>query len=120
MKPTRHLSKFIFSFILLLVLANCKNSLAQSNIRTLSELSSDTSGWEVFKHATLIARNKFEILPADPAKAKDALYQTQVTTHSMMGSIIYFTGGILIDNGWIRVLGSGNNKLDRSLPQWNK
>lgn len=37
-----------------------------------------------------------------------------------MGAIIYFTGGILIDNGWIRILGSGNDKLDRSLPQWNR
>jgi hypothetical protein len=44
----------------------------------------------------------------------------QVSTRSMMGAIIYYTGGILVDNGWVRILGSGNTKLTRSLPAWNK
>jgi hypothetical protein len=96
------------------------NAGAQNKMRTIEELSADTSGWEVIKHAMDIARDKFEILPADPAKAKEALYQTQVTAHSPMGAIIYLTGGILIDDGWVRLLGSGSSKLNRSLPQWNK
>ena len=37
-----------------------------------------------------------------------------------MGAIIYETGGILVDNGWIRILGSGSEKMDRTLPNWNK
>ncbi|HKO81732.1 MAG TPA: DUF2625 family protein, partial [Chitinophagaceae bacterium] len=37
-----------------------------------------------------------------------------------MGAIIYSTGGLLIDNGWIRILGSGNKRLNRTLPDWNK
>jgi len=37
-----------------------------------------------------------------------------------MGAIVYETGGILVDNGWIRILGSGSEKLKRSLPKWNK
>ncbi|MBK7222589.1 MAG: DUF2625 family protein [Saprospiraceae bacterium] len=28
--------------------------------------------------------------------------------------MIYKTGGILIDHGWIRILGSGNPKLNRT------
>src|SRR5690349_17982363 len=36
-----------------------------------------------------------------------------------MGAIIYYTGGILVDHGWIRILGSGNRKLPRSLSDWN-
>ena len=36
-----------------------------------------------------------------------------------MGSIIYETGGILVDHGWLRILGSGNSRLPRSLPSWN-
>jgi hypothetical protein len=66
------------------------------------------------------AKNKVEILPADTDKAKDALYKTQVTTRSPMGSIVYMTGGLLIDNGWIRIPGSGDSRLPRSLPDWNK
>ncbi len=119
MKSIRPLSKTLLAFVFLLF-AGSKNTFAQSNLRSIADLTADTSGWEVFIHATKIARNKFEILPADSAKAREAIYQTQVTTHSLMGAIIYFSGGILIDDGWIRILGSGSNKLDRSLPQWNK
>lgn len=93
---------------------------AQNKLRPAQELSKDTSGWSVVRYAMSIARNKYEILKADSTKAKDALFQTQVTTHSPMGAIIFLTGGILIDNGWIRILGSGNSKLNRSLPVWNK
>lgn len=37
-----------------------------------------------------------------------------------MGALLYNTGGILVDDGWIRILGSGNRKLNRSISQWNK
>jgi hypothetical protein len=37
-----------------------------------------------------------------------------------MGAIVYETGGILIDSGWIRILGSGSNLLNRNLMDWNK
>lgn len=92
---------------------------AQPKLRPADELAKDTSGWNVVKEAMRIARNKYEILPADKERAKTALYQTQVTARSPMGAIIYLTGGILIENGWIRILGSGNIKLKRSLPEWN-
>ena len=37
-----------------------------------------------------------------------------------MGAILYETGGILINKGWIRILGSGCERLDRGMFQWNK
>src|SRR5690606_12025169 len=60
------------------------------------------------------------VLPCDTLKAKEALYKTQVTTRSPMGAIIYSSGGLLVDGGWIRILGSGNIKLNRTIPDWNK
>jgi Protein of unknown function DUF2625 len=110
----KHTYLFIF-FFLSIITAH-----AQSHLRSIEELTADTSGWSIIKSAMSIARNKFEILPSDSKKAGEAIYQTQVTTRSPMGAIIYLTGGILIDNGWIRILGSGSSKLTRSLPQWNK
>ncbi|MGV3630069.1 MAG: DUF2625 domain-containing protein [Bacteroidota bacterium] len=65
------------------------------------------------------AKNKVEILPADTLKTKESLFHTQVTTRSTMGGIVYYSGGLLIDNGWIRILGGGCSDL-RSLPDWNK
>jgi len=38
-----------------------------------------------------------------------------------MGAIIYESAGLMIDHGWLRILGSGNHpRLMRSLPDWNK
>ncbi len=76
--------------------------------------------WTMVKSWIETAKNKVEILDVDESKATQALYQTQVTTRSPMGAIIYMTGGILIDDGWIRILGSGHLSLNRTLPEWNK
>lgn len=77
-------------------------------------------GWPIVENWIKSAKNKVEVLPADALKAKEALYKTQVTTRSPMGAIVYMTGGILVDDGWIRILGSGNSKFNRTLPDWNK
>jgi hypothetical protein len=61
-----------------------------------------------------------EILPCERLRAEKALVHTQVTTRSLMGAIVYETGGLLIDNGWIRILGSGCGRMKRTLPDWNK
>ncbi|WP_027127216.1 DUF2625 domain-containing protein [Gelidibacter mesophilus] len=90
-------------------------------MKHISELINNVEpGWELVSNWINDATNKIEILPKNEKQANESLYQTQVTTRSPMGAIIYETGGILIDNGWIRILGSGNQKLDRTLPNWNK
>jgi hypothetical protein len=105
---------------LIVVLLIILSTHAFCQMRTAEILTADTSGWEMVKQAVKTAKNKAELLPADPLKAKEAIYQTQVTTRSAMGAIVFYTGGVLIDNGWIRLLGSGSTKLTRSLPEWNK
>lgn len=90
-------------------------------MRTLEELiNTDDPGWPLVQEWIGLAKNKVEILPFEKKKAEEALYYTQVTTRSPMGAIIYETGGILIDNGWIRILGSGSDRMKRSVPEWNK
>lgn len=94
---------------------------SQNKMRSVEDLvNTKEPGWKLVKQWIDSAKNKIEILPCDTTKAKDALYKTQVTTKSPMGAIIYSTGGLLIDDGWIRILGSGNTKLNRTLPDWNK
>lgn len=43
----------------------------------------------------------------------------QVTTRSHLGSVAYDTGGIVIDGGWLRILGCGHDRLTRNLRDWN-
>ncbi|WP_116109269.1 DUF2625 domain-containing protein [Lewinella sp. IMCC34191] len=90
-------------------------------MRPLTELINlEEPGWEVVEEWITSATNKVEILPKNEQRAGSALYRTQVTTRSPMGAIIYETGGILVDHGWIRILGSGSDRLSRSLPEWNR
>lgn len=66
------------------------------------------------------ATNYVELLPARAPEREVALCDLQVTTRSAMGAIVYETGGLLVDFGWLRLLGSGHPKLPRSLPSWNR
>jgi Protein of unknown function DUF2625 len=96
-------------------------AISQTKMRPLDELINKTDpGWAIVKEWIESAKNKVEILPVDTVKAKDALFMIQVSTRSPMGAIVYMSGGLLVDNGWIRILGSGNSKLNRTLPGWNK
>jgi hypothetical protein len=93
----------------------------RSQIKTLKELT-DTSdtGWEVVRELLPKATNKVEILPRDSARANQAVYQSQLAVQTTLGAVEYMTGGIMIDGGWIRIIGSGSPRLPRSLPEWNK
>lgn len=94
---------------------------AQNKMRPLDQLINKADpSWPLVQDWISKAKNKVEVLPCDTTKAKDALFKTQVTTRSPMGAIIYSTGGLLVDGGWIRILGSGSTKLARTLPDWNK
>ncbi|KQB39563.1 DUF2625 domain-containing protein [Flavobacterium aquidurense] len=94
---------------------------AQTKMKEAEELIDKADpGWTIVEDWIKTAKNKVEVLPVDALKAKDALYKTQVTTRSSMGAIVFMTGGLLIDDGWIRILGSGNLKFNRTLPDWNK
>ena len=97
------------------------NTLFSQTIKPLKELiNTEEPGWDLVKEWIAEAKNKVEVLPANAIKAEESLYAIQVTTRSPMGAIVYSTGGLLVDNGWIRILGSGSEKLNRSLPEWNK
>ena len=76
-------------------------------MRTLEELiNKEEPGWDLVQEWLQEAINSYEVLPRDAKRAETELLNAQITTRSPMGAIIYETGGILIDGGWIRLLGS--------------
>jgi len=60
-----------------------------------------------------------EIAPCTPEAGRRTLEWLQVTTRSPLGAIALHTGGLLVDDGWLRVLGSGCDRLPRTLASWN-
>src|SRR5688500_18884145 len=81
-------------------------------------INRDDPGFPLVRQWVEAASRPVEILSPSDAR-EEALVQTQVTTRSPMGAVVYETGGILIDGGWLRVLGSGHARLTRTLPAWN-
>lgn len=88
--------------------------------RALSELlSTPEPAWPMVRSWVESAVVPVEVLPAGEPRRGEALEATQVTVRSPMGAVIYETGGILVDHGWLRILGSGSERLNRSIPNWN-
>ena len=85
-------------------------------MRTLEELiNKEEPAWDLIQEWLQEAINTYEVLPRDAKRAETELLNAQITTRSPMGAILYETGGILINGGWIRLLGSGCGMF-----QWNK
>ncbi|WP_316801317.1 DUF2625 domain-containing protein [Pedobacter frigidisoli] len=97
------------------------NATAQNKLISLDKLINKTDpAWPLVQKWVEAAKNKVEVLPVDTAKANEVLYNAQMTTYATLGSVIYNTGGIMVDNGWIRILGSGSERLNRNIAEWNK
>ena len=89
-------------------------------MRSFDELiQTQDPAWPLIQEWLEEATNSVEVLPRTLEKVQEELFKTQVTIRSFMGAVVYETGGILIDDGWLRILGSGSTKLPRGLGSWN-
>jgi Protein of unknown function DUF2625 len=82
-------------------------------------LGVDGPAWPLVQSWIAKARHPVEVLPASPQTGDESLAAAQVTVRSPLGAVLHETGGLLIDHGWLRILGCGHPKLQRSAPAWN-
>lgn len=63
--------------------------------------------------AELIERSRVpvRVIPADPEAASTCLYRLQVSVASALGAVAFNTGGLIVDHGWLRILGCGGEGL---------
>jgi hypothetical protein len=47
-----------------------------------------------------------EVLPPDRDLGRASMHQLQVTARSYVGALVLHCGGLLVDDGWLRVFGS--------------
>jgi hypothetical protein len=59
------------------------------------------------------ARNSVELLPPDRDRREEIRRVVGVSLESALGAVIEETGGILVDHGWLRILGSGSAAVPR-------
>jgi Protein of unknown function DUF2625 len=66
------------------------------------------------------AARPVELLPCDAAAGEKTLVALQLETRSPLGALAHGSGGLLIDGGWLRLLGAGCDRLPRGLVEWNR
>jgi hypothetical protein len=79
----------------------------------------ENTAWDFILGWLENSSNSYHLLEPNRERAKECLFSLQITNKSTMGSIILETGGILIDNGWLRILGSGNVDICGDILSWN-
>lgn len=89
-------------------------------MRPYAELLSAEPAWPEIAALAAKAGKRVTVLPTTADGARVCLEGLQVTTRSPLGAIAHETGGILVDHGWLRLLGSGHARLARTLGGWNQ
>ncbi|MEU0561335.1 DUF2625 family protein [Dactylosporangium sp. NPDC006015] len=88
-------------------------------MRSVEELmATPDPAWPALE-AELLANPQITILPAAAGAGRDCLYRLQVSARSRLGALALHTGGLLVDDGWLRVLGGGDEAGLPSLAQAN-
>ncbi|MCB7136273.1 DUF2625 family protein [Cellulosimicrobium marinum] len=78
-------------------------------VRTAAELAAvDEPAWPTLSR--MLGRGGVEVVPP-PAWSLEVLYRLQVTVRSTLGALALHTGGVLVDGGWLRILGGGGSGL---------
>jgi hypothetical protein len=81
-------------------------------IRTAEELLHvDNPAWPGILATVETTQHPVQLLPANHEQGLQVLYQIQITTRSYLGALAYNCGGILVDDGWLRILGAGTHEL---------
>ncbi|HEX6968396.1 MAG TPA: DUF2625 family protein [Micromonosporaceae bacterium] len=70
-----------------------------------------TAAWDEIGEAIRAAPYPVTVLPPNHQRAPECLTTLEITTRSWLGAVVANTGGILVDHGWLRVLGSGYGEL---------
>jgi hypothetical protein len=88
--------------------------------RTLADLlAARPLAWDELVSWIADAHHTVEVLPADPDRAEATLIAVQAGLDTALGAIAHGTGGLRIDDGWLRLLGSGHPRVGAGLRHWN-
>ena len=88
-------------------------------LKTLEELTARRNAWPKVRSWIQQAGKRVETLPADSQSSASTLLALQIGTASPLGALAYHCGGLLVDSGWLRILGSGHERMSWGLAEWN-
>lgn len=78
-------------------------------MREIDELTQvDDPAWPELQEAFAASAVPVRVLAADPAEGHRSVLQMQVTARSTLGALAWHCGGLVLDDGWVRVFGGGS------------
>ncbi|CAI6076062.1 hypothetical protein PAECIP112173_02406 [Paenibacillus sp. JJ-100] len=90
------------------------------NKLSVSELiDRENHAWGELRELLDQGENTYTYVPAQPERGGEALYELQVSTRSYLGAVVYETQGIVVDHGWITLLGAGGESVYGGVTSWN-
>lgn len=82
------------------------------SVRAVGELRDvDDPAWPHIAQALRGAASPVTIVEVEPARGAAVLYRLQVTARSSLGALALNCGGLIVDDGWLRLLGGGGDRL---------
>ncbi|MER6346506.1 DUF2625 family protein [Streptomyces sp. NPDC001595] len=86
-------------------------------MREIDELVNvDDPAWPELREMLAAGSVSVQVLPADVEEGRRCLLQMQVTARSVLGALALNTGGLVVDDGWVRVFGGGRSVAGAGLP----
>lgn len=83
-----------------------------ASVRTVGQLRDvEQQAWPAVLAASEQELVTVVVLPVDATRGEEALHRLQVSTGSTLGALAVHCGGLLVDNGWLRILGGGSGEL---------
>ncbi|PWV94440.1 uncharacterized protein DUF2625 [Paenibacillus cellulosilyticus] len=84
-------------------------------MKEISDLIVEADTWAMIREWIRNSQLNIEILENNRTQGEEALYHLQITNRSTMGAIALESGGLIVDNGWLCILGSGHSRIYGSL-----
>jgi hypothetical protein len=78
-----------------------------------------TPAWPELSNWFTDAANSVQVLSAQRDNGLRALQIMELDETTALGAMVLHSGGLLVDGGWLRVLGSGHPRLPGSVLDWN-
>lgn len=86
-------------------------------VRELDELINvDDPAWPELQALFATSAAPLKVLPVDPDEGRRCLLQLQITARSVLGALVVNSGGLVVDDGWVRVFGGGSAEHDGGMP----
>jgi hypothetical protein len=86
-------------------------------MRELSQLIDvDEPAWPELSERLAAAPVPVSVLPPDSELAHASILQLQVSAKSYLGAVVLHCGGLLVDDGWLRVFGSPADGAAHGVP----